>query len=228
MWRNCTWSTHVNRFCFQNCDSNTVEEKSRCKVGSASAERRTESSSQEGRRRTAAALRGSRWTVLNRIVAIDEIWIRDFEPQLKSQSSQWKHATSRPKKCCRQQSKVKFVMIMAPDKNGVIATDRVPPGSTVTAAYYRKFLQDVLRPKIRQKGLPYSQPVSSFCTIKRGLMPQMQYRKFWKSMDGKCFPTRRTVLTWAHQTLTCSQNWRNHSVGNASAALRKCLMRWPE
>jgi len=33
----------------------------------------------------------------------------------------------------------------------VIATDRVPPGSTVTAAYYRKFLQDVLLPTIRQE-----------------------------------------------------------------------------
>jgi len=31
---------------------------------------------------------------LNRFVAIDETWIRDFEPQLKFQSSQWKHATS--------------------------------------------------------------------------------------------------------------------------------------
>ena len=40
---------------------------------------------------------------------------------------------------------------MAYDKNGVIATERVPPGSTVTAVYYRKFLQDVLRPKILQK-----------------------------------------------------------------------------
>jgi histone-lysine N-methyltransferase SETMAR len=47
--------------------------------------------------------------------------------------------------------KVKLMMIMAYDKNGVIATDGVPPGSTVTVAYYRKFLQDVLRPKIRQK-----------------------------------------------------------------------------
>jgi len=89
---------------------------------------------------------------LNRTVAIDEAWIRDFDPQLKSQSSQWKHATSpRPKKFRRQQSKVKFMMIMAYDKNGMIATDRVPPGSAVTAAYYRKFLQDVLRIKIRQK-----------------------------------------------------------------------------
>jgi transposase len=43
------------------------------------------------------------------------------------------------------------MIIMASDKNGVIATERVPPGSTVTAAYYRKFLQDVLHPKIHQK-----------------------------------------------------------------------------
>jgi hypothetical protein len=60
---------------------------------------------------------------LIRIVAIDETWIRDFEPQLKSQSCQWKHATSRSKKCCRQQTKVKLMMIMAYDKNGVIATE---------------------------------------------------------------------------------------------------------
>jgi hypothetical protein len=75
------------------------------------------------------------------IFAIDETWIRDFEPQLKSQSSQWKHANSpRPKKCGRQQSKVKLMLIMTCDKNGVIATDRMPPGSTVTAAYLLTYL----------------------------------------------------------------------------------------
>ena len=55
------------------------------------------------------------------------------------------------KKCRRQQSKVKLMMIMAYKKNGVVATERLPPGSTVTAAYYKKFLQVVLRPKIHQK-----------------------------------------------------------------------------
>ena len=165
-------------------------------MGSASAERRTERSSQEGRRKTARRYEAEGKQFFNRTVAIDETRIRDFELQLKSQSSQWKHATSPcPKKCRRQQSKFKLVMIMAYDKNGVIATDRVPPGSTVTAAYYRKFLQDVLRSEIRQKSPPCSEPMSSFCTIMRGLMPQVQYRKFWESMDGKCFPTRRTVLT---------------------------------
>jgi hypothetical protein len=28
-----------------------------------------------------------------------------------------------------------------------------------------------------------------------GLTPQVQYQKFWKNVDGKCFPTRHTVLT---------------------------------
>ena len=40
-----------------------------------------------------------------------------------------------------------------------------------------------------------SRAVTSDHTLKRGLMPQVQYRKFWKSMDGKVFSTRRTVLT---------------------------------
>jgi hypothetical protein len=39
-------------------------------------------------------------------------------------------------------------------------------------------------------------------------MPQVQYRKFWKIMDGKFFPTWRTVLTWAHQNLTVRQVWK--------------------
>jgi len=40
-----------------------------------------------------------------------------------------------------------------------------------------------------------SRAVTSDHTLTRGLMPQVQYRKFWKCMDGKCFPIRRTVLT---------------------------------
>jgi hypothetical protein len=86
---------------------------------------------------------------LRRIVAIDETWIRDFEPELKSQSSQWKHPSSpRPLKCRRQQSKVKQMVIMTFDHEGVIATDRVPVGVSVTAGYYATFLRKKLRQKI--------------------------------------------------------------------------------
>jgi len=40
-----------------------------------------------------------------------------------------------------------------------------------------------------------SRAATSDYTLTRGLMPQVQYRKFWKSMDGKGFSTRRKVLT---------------------------------
>jgi hypothetical protein len=39
---------------------------------------------------------------LKRIVAMDETWISDFEPELKSQSSYRKHATSPRQKKCRR------------------------------------------------------------------------------------------------------------------------------
>ncbi|XP_025154653.1 uncharacterized protein LOC105190474 [Harpegnathos saltator] len=90
-------------------------------------------------------------TFLDRIIAIDETWIRDFEPELKSQSDVWKSPGSpRAQKVRRQQSKMKEIMIFAYDKQGVITTDQVPRDTSVTGAYYKNFLQNVLRPKIRK------------------------------------------------------------------------------
>lgn len=83
---------------------------------------------------------------LKRIVAIDEIWMRDFEPELKSQSAQWTHPSSPyPSKCRRQLSKAKQLVIMAYDYDGVIATDRVPIGVSVTGDYYAAFLHQKFR-----------------------------------------------------------------------------------
>jgi len=83
---------------------------------------------------------------LQKVVATDETWIRDFEPELKSQPSEWRgKGTPRPKKFKRAQSNVKQMMIFAYDCKGVIMTDRVPSGTTVTAAYYCQFLQKLRR-----------------------------------------------------------------------------------
>jgi hypothetical protein len=102
MWRNCAWSKHVNCFCFQNCDSNIVEEKSRWKVCSASAEWRTESGWQEGHRRTAAVLRGRRWAVFEQNCC--HIWNMDMNWNLGPLNGSmqillaWKNvATNNPK-----------------------------------------------------------------------------------------------------------------------------------
>jgi len=83
---------------------------------------------------------------LQKVVAIDETWIRDFEPELKSPSREWRGKGSpRPKKFKRAQSNVKQMMIFTYDCKGVIMTDRVPSGTTVTAAYYCQFLQKLRR-----------------------------------------------------------------------------------
>ncbi|KAL4154328.1 hypothetical protein QTP88_000207 [Uroleucon formosanum] len=97
-------------------------------------------------------IRGKTVPEIHRIIAIDETWIRDFEPELKSQSNIWKGITSpRAKKVRRQQTKVKQMMIFAYDKLGIIVTDRVPIGSSVTGDYYKTFLAKKLRPEIRKK-----------------------------------------------------------------------------
>ena len=63
-------------------------------------------------------------TFFRRIVTIDETWIRYFEPELKSQSNEWKATGSyRPKKFRRAQSKVKQMMIFAYNYHGVIMTE---------------------------------------------------------------------------------------------------------
>jgi len=83
---------------------------------------------------------------VQKVVAIDETWIRDFKPELKSQSSEWRGKGSpRPKKFKRAQSNVKQMMVLTYDCKGVIMTDRVPSGMTVTAAYYRQFVQKLRR-----------------------------------------------------------------------------------
>jgi len=42
---------------------------------------------------------------LQKVVAIDETWIRDFEPELKSQSREWRGKSSRDRKNSRRPSR---------------------------------------------------------------------------------------------------------------------------
>lgn len=91
-------------------------------------------------------------TFLNRVVAIDETWIRSYEPELKRQSAEWHTpASPRPAKFRRKQGHLKMMMIFAYDTKGILSSHRVPIGQTVNQEYYRYFLSKVLRPAIRKK-----------------------------------------------------------------------------
>ena len=90
--------------------------------------------------------------MLQRIVAIDETWIRSFEPELKRQSSEWHTKDSpRPLKFRQSQNCPKMLMIFVYDFRGVLTAHRVPTGRTVNKEYYEKYLRTVLRPALRRK-----------------------------------------------------------------------------
>jgi hypothetical protein len=128
------------------------------------------------------------------MVATDETWIRDFEPELKSQSSEWRGKGSlRPKKFKRAQLNVKQ-MIFAYDCKGVIMTDRVPSGMTVTVAYYHQFLQKlrrkmhVNRPDLLEKGVLILRDKARATLVRMSV-------NCWTDTAGRCYPIRPTART---------------------------------
>ena len=61
----------------------------------------------------------SKWRreLAKNIIAIDETWVRAYEPELKHQSAEWRHEGSQQRqKFCQNPSPVKLMVILA---NGV-------------------------------------------------------------------------------------------------------------
>ncbi len=63
---------------------------------------------------------------LKRIVTVDETWIRDIEPELKSHLMKWKGSMCIAK-FRLQQTKVKQMVIFTYDYKGVQVCDRATP-----------------------------------------------------------------------------------------------------
>jgi hypothetical protein len=132
---------------------------------------------------------------LQKVVAIDETWIRDFEPELKSQSIEWRGKISpRPKTFKRAQSNVKQIMIFDYDFEVVIMTDRLQSCTTVTAAYYRHFLQK-LRRKMHGNRQDLLKTVSWFCMTTLGPTLVRISVYCWKDTAGRCYSFRSTAPT---------------------------------
>ena len=76
---------------------------------------------------------------LSRIVTADETWISLYEPESKEQSTMWKTpGSTSPKNFKVSRSTKKQMFIMFFDIQGVILSQAVPQGQTVTANYYSK------------------------------------------------------------------------------------------
>ena len=72
----------------------------------------------------------------------DETWVYAYDPETKSQSSQWKSPGSpRLKKARQVRSNFKSMLICFFDQKEIVHKEFVPPGQTVNAAFYVKVLK---------------------------------------------------------------------------------------
>jgi len=79
---------------------------------------------------------------MGQIITGDETWVYEYDPQTKHQSSQWKSADSqRPKKEHHVLSKVKVMLIVFFDMEGIIHYEYVPQGQTVNQQFYLQLLK---------------------------------------------------------------------------------------
>ncbi|KAK3745324.1 hypothetical protein RRG08_012904 [Elysia crispata] len=89
---------------------------------------------------------------LGRIITDDETWVYSWDPETKRQSAEWRDFDEpRPEKVRRKQGALKVMHMIFFDMNGVILRWPIPIGTTINAQYYKKVLQDKLRPVIRKK-----------------------------------------------------------------------------
>jgi len=76
----------------------------------------------------------------------DETWCFAYDPETKRQSSEWVGETSpRPKKLIFQRSRIKAMLIILFDSQGVAHKEFVPEGKTVNAEFYKAVTDRLLK-----------------------------------------------------------------------------------
>jgi len=85
------------------------------------------------------------------VITGDETWVYAYDPENKTESSQWKSPGSpRPKKARQLRSNIKSMLICFFEQKGIVHKEFVPPGQTFNAAFYVEVLKR-LRENVRRK-----------------------------------------------------------------------------
>lgn len=89
--------------------------------------------------------------MISRIVTCDETWIRQWDPESKQESMQWKFKGEKPpRKFKVRPSAGKLMATIFWDVEGVLMIDYLPKNTTMNADYYA-ILLDRLREEIKEK-----------------------------------------------------------------------------
>jgi histone-lysine N-methyltransferase SETMAR len=104
----------------------------------------------------------------NKIITGDETWCFTHDPETKRQSSEWVGETSpRPKKLKFQRSRIKTMLIIFFDCQGVVHKEFVPEGKTVNAEFYKGVMGRLLKRINEFVQLHAAVEIFSCCSIMR-------------------------------------------------------------
>lgn len=96
-------------------------------------------------------VKGKEEETISRIVTCDETWIRQWDPESKQESMQWKFKGEKPpRKFKVRPSAGKLMATVFWDVEGILMIDYLPKNTTMNADYYANLL-DQLREQIKEK-----------------------------------------------------------------------------
>lgn len=88
---------------------------------------------------------------IDSLITGDESWVYGYDPETKTQSSQWKSPNSpRPKKARMSRSRIKTMLVTFFDSRGLVHREYLPEGASVTAIVYIEILRR-LKDSVRRK-----------------------------------------------------------------------------
>ncbi|GFV76665.1 histone-lysine N-methyltransferase SETMAR [Trichonephila clavipes] len=132
-----------------------------------------------------------------------------YEPELKHQSADWRHAGSpRGQKIRRKPSSVKLTVIAAYDGRGVNVCLFVPHGRTLTTQYYRSFMLRQVQRGVRDKCPDLADSAIILHDRERPHHAEC-YGVYSDVGDGKNWSTYRTLPTFGTAVLISFPRQRN-------------------
>ena len=102
----------------------------------------------------------------NKIVMVDEAWCFAYDLETKRQSSEWVGETSpRPKKLKFHRFRIKTMLIIFFDSQGVVHKQFISEGKTVNAEFYKGVMDRLLKNIQRVRPVAFCCQIFSCCTI---------------------------------------------------------------
>ena len=88
---------------------------------------------------------------LNSVIIGDKTWVFQYDPETKKQSRKWKsYGSPRPVKARKSKSKVKVMLIVFFDIQGIVYFEFLPQGQTVNQTVYKEIRRRLVR-SVRDK-----------------------------------------------------------------------------